>query len=409
MTELSHHTATGDVSILYFDKDHRAAKTVSAKPLESADVAAIVARAHDLAEQQHLLLPDADTLLERCVIALLTGHLILQGPPGTGKTTLAHVLAAAFNATAHLETATADWSTYDVIGGLHPSAKHGMETLEPWLGHVPRAALQCASVIARHDDPAENEPHQAHWLIIDEFNRAEIDKAIGPLYTILGGGGPDEPLPLWFADDEVRDVVWLPHRFRIIATMNTVDTNYVYSFSQGLTRRFQFVYVGVPAVSQVSDELHQARTAAAAWFLGTYGEGAEPAAIAAIVAHQLLEQATTLLKSFLEAVRYDDASSDRPGWPVGTAQIVDVYRQLVLQMPSSPGISAAGPSAPSHSAADALHRALDLALADRVIPQASNLLSVQLDAIGAWLDTQPSLRRSAEALQHLRAASSTGY
>lgn len=396
MTDLSQHTASGDVSILYFDEDYRAAETVAAKPLESADVSAIVARAHDLAGEQHLLLPDADTLLERCVAALLTGHLILQGPPGTGKTTLAHILAVAFNATAHLETATADWSTYDVIGGLHPSAKRGMETLEPWLGHVPRAAIACASVIARHEDPDEDEPHQAHWLIIDEFNRAEIDKAIGPLYTILGGGGPDEPLPLWFEDDDARDVVWLPHRFRIIATMNTVDTNYVYSFSQGLTRRFQFVHVGVPAKDQVAEELHQARTAAATWYLSTYGGGENPAAVTALVDDARLQPTNELLTSFLESVRYDDAATGRAGWPLGTAQLVDVYRQLVLRMPYT-------------TAAEDLQSAADLALADRVIPQASNLLTAQVNAIEHWVETQQTMPRTAEALRHLRAASSTGY
>lgn len=396
MTDLTQHTGSGAVSVNRFEEDHRAAKAVSAKHLESADIEAIVARARELAEVHHLLLPDADTLLERCVSALLVGHLILQGPPGTGKTTLAHILAEAFNATAHLETATADWSTYDVIGGLHPSTgDHGMETLEPWLGHVPRAALHCAGVIARQADPDFDESHQAHWLIIDEFNRAEIDKAIGPLYTILGGGGPNEPLPLWFEDDHARNVVWLPQRFRIIATMNTVDTNYVYSFSQGLTRRFQFVHVGVPTSDQVDDELRQVRTAAAAWFLQTYGAGPDTSAQAALVDDPRLTSITALLASFLHAVRYDDPAG-RPGWPLGTAQLADVYRQIMLRLP--------------HTATDSdLRPIADLALADRVIPQASNLLSTQLDAIEHWLDQQSAMPRTAEALQHLRAASSTGY
>ena len=95
---------------------------VAKLPLESADVTSITERARELADAKHLLLPEVDTLIERCVVALLGGHLILQGPPGTGKTTLAYVLAQAFNATVNLETATADWSTYDVVGGLHPSA-----------------------------------------------------------------------------------------------------------------------------------------------------------------------------------------------------------------------------------------------------------------------------------------------
>lgn len=189
MTDLKPYIQSGAVSLLDFSEDYAAAERVAALNLESPDVKSLSNRARELAAAKRLVFPDADALLERCVIALLGGHLILQGPPGTGKTTLAYVLAEAFNATARLETATADWSTYDVIGGLHPTSKGGIETLEPWLGHVPRAALDCAKVIARQRDPDEPERHQAHWLIIDEFNRAEIDKAIGPLYTVLGGEG----------------------------------------------------------------------------------------------------------------------------------------------------------------------------------------------------------------------------
>lgn len=394
MTELSSYTKAGDASVLYFDNDYQAAAEVAKLPLESADVAVIAKRARELADARHLLLPETDTLIERCVVALLGGHLILQGPPGTGKTTLAYVLAEAFNVTVALETATADWSTYDVIGGLHPSSSNGAETLVPWLGHVPRAAIKCASVIARHADEDEDEAHQAHWLIIDEFSRAEIDKAIGPLYTVLGGGEADTPLPLWFGATEATKVVYLPKRFRIIGTMNTVDTNYVYTFSQGLSRRFQFVYVGVPEKPQIAAELLQAQISAAEWYAQTYGN--QSFTVEDFTGDARIKRVTALLANFLEAVRYDDSAENRPGWPIGTAQMVDVYRQLALRRLTA------------DSSIDALISAVDLALADRVVPQASNLIKVQLDTAEAWLQTQ-SLPRTLAALQHLRAAASTGY
>jgi 5-methylcytosine-specific restriction enzyme B len=394
MTELSAFTESGDATILYFDNDHLAAAEVAKLPLESANVTEIAGRAREFADARHLLLPEADTLIERCVVGLLCGHLILQGPPGTGKTTLAYVLAEAFNATVNLETATADWSTYDVIGGLHPSSSRTGETLVPWLGHVPAAAIKCASVIARHADKDENEPHQAHWLIIDEFNRAEIDKAIGPLYTVLGDSGADIPLPLWFGATEATKAVYLPKRFRIIGTMNTVDTNYVYTFSQGLSRRFQFVYVGVPEQSQIDDELREVQISAAEWYAETYRD--ESFTIDDFTSDPRIMHATTLLASFLAAVRYDDLANNRPGWPIGTAQMLDVYRQLALRRPGA------------GSADNALIPALDMALADRVIPQAGNLIKAQMDTAEIWLQAQPLPRTLAE-LQHLRAASSTGY
>lgn len=394
MNQLPGLTSSGAASILDFSEDHRAAASVAKLPLESADVSALVARAKSLTAARHLLLPDADTLLERCVMAILGGHLILQGPPGTGKTTLAAVLAETFDASIHLETATADWSTYDVIGGLHPSAESFAETLVPWLGHVPRAAVECAGVIARHDDDPTTEPHQAHWLIIDEFSRAEIDKAIGPLYTVLSGGGVDEPLSLWFETKPEMKQVYLPRRFRILGTMNTVDTNYVYTFSQGLSRRFQFVYVGVPSKDQIPQELEAARTSAAEWYAENYGGSGW--STNTFVGDARVGEATKLLASFLEAVRYDDSTADVAGWPLGTAQVVDVYKHLALALPS------VGPDA------DALLAALDMALADRVIPQSGNLLSAQLDAAEAWLQKQKTPRAFA-ALQHLRSAASTGY
>jgi 5-methylcytosine-specific restriction protein B len=386
MTDLKRYTQSGGVALLYFDDDYAAAEDVARLHLESADVGAIVARARAIAATHNLVFPDADTLLERCVVALLGGHLILQGPPGTGKTTLAHALAGAFGATTRLETATADWSTYDVIGGLHPTSKGGIETLEPWLGHVPRAALECAGVVARHHDSANDEPHQAHWLIIDEFNRAEIDKAIGPLYTVLGGTDADNRLPLWFGDQHAGGThVWIPRRFRIIATMNTVDANYVYTLSAGLSRRFQFIHVGVPDAALVDEELHQATRSAAQWYADTYG--GDPVLDVA--------PATAVLRDMLLTLRYDDASG-QPGWPLGTAQLVDVYRQLALRLPSS------------GQSDESVLRGLDLALADRVIPQAGNLSSAQLSTIDAWLRSV-TLPTSALALRQLRSAAATGY
>lgn len=394
VADLRAYTRTGGISLLYFDDDYAAARDVSALSLEGCDVAALVDRACALAAARRLVFPEAEVLLERCVVALLSGHLILQGPPGTGKTTLAAVLAETFGATTQLETATADWSTYDVIGGLHPTSRGGIEALEPWLGHVPRAALQCASVVARHADPDEPEPHQAHWLIIDEFNRAEIDKAIGPLYTVLGGGDADNKLPLWFGDEHSGGAyVWIPKRFRIIATMNTVDANYVYTLSQGLSRRFQFIHVGVPDSARIDDELHQAATAAAEWYAATYGAAFD---VTGFVADSAVARATDVLRDMLTTLRYDNDATGQAGWPLGSAQLADVYRQLAVRMPTGPRDG------------DAVLRALDLALADRVIPQAGNLTSAQLGAIEAWLKRAP-LPRAALALRQLRSAAATGY
>ena len=251
--------ATGDSVTehkeLDFIDDYRQTADQVSVPLRSGEVASLSAAIESEVAAAHLLLPDPKVLIQRIVTGLLAGHIVLAGPPGTGKTTLAKLVAEVFDCSYKIETATADWSTYDVIGGLQPkitgAGANVSETIAPWLGHVTEAVRQCAVAVARNLDNPADHPNQAHWLIIDEINRAEIDKAIGGLYTVLGGDRR-EPLRLWFEQDPRRQALWMPGRFRIIATMNSVDTSYVYSFSQGLTRRFKYVYVGVPAPKQLS-------------------------------------------------------------------------------------------------------------------------------------------------------------
>ena len=211
---------------LDFVDDYRQTADQVAVSLRSGDVAALCAAIEAEVAAAHLLLPDPKVLIERMVTGLLAGHIVLAGPPGTGKTTLAKLVAKAFKCTYKIETATADWSTYDVIGGLQPkitgAGANVSETIAPWLGHVTEAVRQCAVAVARNLDSPADHPEQAHWLIIDEINRAEIDKAIGGLYTVLGGDR-SEPLRLWFEQDARRQALWMPGRFRIIATMNSVE------------------------------------------------------------------------------------------------------------------------------------------------------------------------------------------
>ncbi|QSG14362.1 ATPase of the AAA+ class, CDC48 family [Halapricum desulfuricans] len=209
---------------------------------------------------------DDETRLTREIEAALNAgkHIIFTGPPGTGKTKLAtHVakLATGYDAVDdyRFTTATADWTAFDTIGGYVPNRdKHGQELL-----FEPRLFLQCF----RDATGVKNE-----WLVIDELNRADIDKAMGQLFSVLSGDSTelpyerDEAIAVESlgedADDEtLEDIVSSSDTFpvtpawRLLATMNTYDKASLYELSYAFMRRFAFIHVGVPNLEDDEDKL----------------------------------------------------------------------------------------------------------------------------------------------------------
>lgn len=133
-----------------------------------------------------------DDILRSAAAAIRVGHIVLQGPPGTGKSSLVRALAKAFNASTFAVTAHEDWTIYDVIGRLELRlTEDRKEEIIPVNGALTEAVIRCGNNVVQHfDDP--NHP-QAEWLLIDELNRAHLDKAFGELFSVLG---TDELVPI---------------------------------------------------------------------------------------------------------------------------------------------------------------------------------------------------------------------
>ena len=202
-----------------------------------------------------------DNRVERMLRLAIAANLgiLLVGPPGTGKSQIVQWVTqnvasdpshfgfrSDLNPRPVWRTPDESWSAFDLIGGLAPDATGKLR----WANGFILQAIK--------DDK---------WIVLDETNRADMDKIMGPLLTWLSGQevevGYTEPhtgvpITLGWADTDACLVdnpsqTGEPTRFlagkdwRLIGTYNPQDAQRVFRFGLALSRRF--VVVPIPALA----------------------------------------------------------------------------------------------------------------------------------------------------------------
>jgi MoxR-like ATPase len=163
-------------------------------------------------------------------------HLLFYGPPGTGKTTIAQRVAGVIHDSWKLITGSADFTSQDILGGYIP-LEGGKLKFFPGV------------LLENFDKP----------LIFDELNRCDIDKVIGPLFTMLSGQSTTLPYLTDPSDEKSPRIEIRPKglseppqayapspQWKLIATINSIDKASLYQMSYALTRRFAWIYIDVP-------------------------------------------------------------------------------------------------------------------------------------------------------------------
>lgn len=212
-----------------------------------------------------LILDDRIRRMLRSAVAS-SKAIMLVGPPGTGKSTL-------------IEEMVRDAATDPAAFGL--TYGHDMSVITPDESWTSRELLGGVSV-----DPAGNLKFapghvlQAiaadQWLLLDEANRADLDKIFGGMLTWLAGqevtvgrespGSPSEIILTWSQDPESRVEELSPladgpgatiyhagQEWRLLGTYNSLDAHRVFRLGLALGRRFAQVPVPPPPADLFGD------------------------------------------------------------------------------------------------------------------------------------------------------------
>ncbi|AEA12622.1 ATPase [Thermoproteus uzoniensis 768-20] len=268
--------------------------------------------------------------LERFVALLMLAgkNVLLVGAPGVGKTELALRAAGFFTSCEpEVEVGREDLS-YDDLVVKYVVLEGGR--LERRLGSLARAVARSWDSIRRGTGPCH--------FVFDEINRANVDVALGRIFTALDV----EHRTRVKVFDGLVDPPYIPLSFRVIATMNVVDRGQLFRLSFALLRRFAYVYMTPPhirlepqlnSLPNAKRDLFRPYAERALRYLAMRGVLEEDLATLVVLGlpgvEELLSEAERL--GLLGILEWALGAADRLGLEVGPSMVLDVLRAVAVR------------------------------------------------------------------------------